>query len=157
MFKHHCLLLNRVYPFLNYEGSLFSEDSFFILIEAVCKYMMFFSYIEFQFYRFLCFQYIPSLIFNLFYYFPHFHRFTRGTSIGLLDMSGFENFVVNGFDQFLINVTNEKLQQYFMEYIFPREKRDYEAEGIHWAELQYHNNEDVLEMIFQASSYREFG
>ena len=72
-------------------------------------------------------------------------------------MSGFENFVVNGFDQFLINVTNEKLQQYFMEYIFPREKRDYEAEGIHWTELQYHNNEDVLEMIFQASSYSGFG
>ena len=63
-------------------------------------------------------------------------------------MSGFENFTVNGFDQFLINVTNEKLQQYFMEYIFPRERRDYEAEGIHWNELEYHNNEDVLELMF---------
>ena len=76
-------------------------------------------------------------------------RFTRGTSIGLLDMSGFENFVVNGFDQFLINITNEKLQQYFMEYIFPRERRDYEAEGIHWNELEYRTNEDVLELVFQ--------
>lgn len=80
-----------------------------------------------------------------------------GPSIGLLDMSGFENFSRtgaddfprNGFDQFLINATNEKLQQYFMEYIFPREQRDYEAEGIAWTEICYQSNENVLELLFQ--------
>ncbi|KAL3866223.1 hypothetical protein ACJMK2_043545 [Sinanodonta woodiana] len=74
---------------------------------------------------------------------------TRGASIGILDMSGFENFGINGFDQFLINITNEKLQQYFMEYIFPQEKRDYESEGIQWTDLKYRSNEDVLDLIFQ--------
>lgn len=74
---------------------------------------------------------------------------SRRPSIGLLDMSGFENFPSNGFDQFLINVTNEKLQQYFMDYIFPREQRDYEIEGISWKDIRYHTNEDVLELLFQ--------
>jgi len=72
-----------------------------------------------------------------------------GPSIGLLDMSGFENFQVNGFDQFLINVTNERLQQYFMDYIFPREQADYEQEGITWTHINYHSNEDVLGLLFE--------
>lgn len=73
----------------------------------------------------------------------------RGLSIGLLDMSGFENFTTNGFDQFLINISNEKLQQYFMDYIFPRERKEYEIEGIEWRDIVYHTNEDVLDLIFK--------
>lgn len=73
----------------------------------------------------------------------------RGPSIGLLDMSGFENFPSNGFDQFLINATNEKLQMYFMDYIFPQEQRDYELEGIPWTDIHYHSNEDVIDLLFQ--------
>lgn len=64
-------------------------------------------------------------------------------------MSGFENFPTNGFDQLLINVTNEKLQQYFMDYIFPREQMDYEREGIAWRNISYHSNEEALELIFK--------
>ena len=74
---------------------------------------------------------------------------TRGPSIGLLDMSGFENFRLNGFDQFLINISNEKLQQYFMDYIFPRERREYEIEGIEWRDIEYHCNDDVLALVFK--------
>ncbi|KAL4227394.1 hypothetical protein ACF0H5_012837 [Mactra antiquata] len=74
---------------------------------------------------------------------------SRGASIGLLDMSGFENFPTNGFDQFLINATNEKLQMYFMDYIFPREQHDYEREGIAWRDIHYDSNEEVLELLFQ--------
>ncbi|XP_060554144.1 uncharacterized protein LOC132715175 isoform X2 [Ruditapes philippinarum] len=74
---------------------------------------------------------------------------SRGASIGILDMSGFENFPSNGLDQFLINATNEKLQMYFMDYIFPREQRDYEMEGIAWKDILYHSNEDVLNLLFQ--------
>ena len=66
-------------------------------------------------------------------------------------MSGFENFPCNGLDQFLINATNEKLQMYFMDYIFPREQRDYELEGIAWKDILYHSNEDVLNLLFQVS------
>lgn len=76
-------------------------------------------------------------------------RLTRGSSIGLLDLSGFENFQQNGFDQLLINISNEKLQKYFMDYIFPREKKDYEAEGIEWRDIVYHCNDDVLELVFK--------
>lgn len=74
---------------------------------------------------------------------------TRGPSISLLDLSGFENFSINGFDQFLINVSNERLQQYFMEYIFPREQREYEIEGIEWRNIMYHSNDDVLDLLFK--------
>nr|AAY86556.1 chitin synthase [Atrina rigida] len=77
------------------------------------------------------------------------NKMTRGSSIGLLDMSGFENFKVNGFDQLLINISNEKLQQYFMDYIFPRERREYELEGIEWRDIVYHCNDEVLEVLFK--------
>lgn len=96
-------------------------------------------------------------VFQLIIHFPTFHiyflifRLTRGSSIGLLDLSGFENFKQNGFDQLLINISNEKLQQYFMDYIFPREKKDYEAEGIEWRDIVYHSNDDVLELVFKVS------
>lgn len=74
---------------------------------------------------------------------------TRGPSISLLDLSGFENFQNNSFDQFLINASNERLQQYFMEYIFPREQREYEIEGIEWKHITYHSNDDVLDLLFK--------
>ncbi|ESO87529.1 hypothetical protein LOTGIDRAFT_127716 [Lottia gigantea] len=76
---------------------------------------------------------------------------TDGPSIGLLDMSGFENFERNSFDQFLINVSNERLQQHFMDYVFPREQKEYEIEGINWTDITYRSNEDVLELIFLKS------
>lgn len=88
----------------------------------------------------------PPFIFVVFFF-----RLTRGSSIGLLDLSGFENFKQNGFDQLLINISNEKLQQYFMDYIFPREKKDYEAEGIEWRDIVYHSNDDVLDLVFKVS------
>lgn len=88
---------------------------------------------------------------SLLSYLVCFFRLTRGSSIGLLDLSGFENFKQNGFDQLLINISNEKLQQYFMDYIFPREKKDYEAEGIEWRDIVYHSNDDVLELVFKVS------
>ncbi|XP_052098286.1 uncharacterized protein LOC127733063 [Mytilus californianus] len=74
---------------------------------------------------------------------------TRGPSISLLDLSGFENFTNNSFDQFFINVSNERLQQYFMEYIFPREQREYDIEGIEWRNIMYHSNDDVLDLLFK--------
>ena len=77
----------------------------------------------------------------------------RGSSIGLLDMSGFENFSKNSFDQFLINVSNEKLQQYFMDYIFPRERREYEIEGVEWRNIIYHCNDDVIDLVFRVSIF----
>ncbi|XP_048256022.1 uncharacterized protein LOC124134072 [Haliotis rufescens] len=75
-------------------------------------------------------------------------KLVRGPSIGLLDMSGFENFHSNCFDQFLINISNERLQQYFMDYIFPREQKEYELEGVEWADINYRSNDGVLDLVF---------
>ena len=45
--------------------------------------------------------------------------------IGILDISGFEYFDNNGFEQFLINFCNEKIQQYFVQQILNSEQQIY--------------------------------
>mmetsp|Transcript_14245 Transcript_14245/g.31105 ORF Transcript_14245/g.31105 Transcript_14245/m.31105 type:complete len:1134 (-) Transcript_14245:53-3454(-) len=67
--------------------------------------------------------------------------------IGMLDIFGFESFVVNRFDQLCINYANEKLQQKFTEDIFRSVQQEYEAEGIELAEITYDDNTDVLDLI----------
>ena len=67
--------------------------------------------------------------------------------IGLLDIFGFESFVINRFEQLCINYANEKLQQKFTEDIFRSVQAEYEAEGIELAEITYDDNTDVLDLI----------
>lgn len=52
--------------------------------------------------------------------------------LGLLDLYGFEVFPSNGFEQFLINYCNERLQQFFNRQVFAREAEEYAAEGLDW-------------------------
>jgi myosin-5 len=67
--------------------------------------------------------------------------------IGLLDIFGFESFVVNGFEQLCINYANEKLQQKFTNDIFQAVMEEYKFEGIALDDISYDDNSDVLELI----------
>ena len=51
-------------------------------------------------------------------------------SVGLLDIYGFEVFDVNGFEQLMINYTNEKLHQLYIEYVFKEEEAVFASEGL---------------------------
>ncbi|CAI5489186.1 unnamed protein product [Closterium sp. Naga37s-1] len=67
--------------------------------------------------------------------------------IGVLDIYGFESFQTNSFEQFCINLANEKLQQHFNQHVFKAEQEEYESEAIDWSYIEFVDNQDVLELI----------
>jgi myosin V len=71
------------------------------------------------------------------------------SSVGVLDIFGFECFKINSFEQLCINYTNEALQQQFNKFIFKLEQAEYEAEKIEWAFISFPDNQDCLDTIQQ--------
>ncbi|OXB79135.1 UNVERIFIED_CONTAM: hypothetical protein H355_006594, partial [Colinus virginianus] len=67
--------------------------------------------------------------------------------IGILDIFGFENFAVNRFEQFCINLANEQLQHFFNHHIFQMEQDAYRAEELPWEAITFSNNEPVLNLL----------
>lgn len=67
--------------------------------------------------------------------------------IGILDIFGFEILSINSFEQLCINLTNERLQQCFNETVFIMEQDMYKQEGLNWHEIQFHNNQPVIDLI----------
>jgi hypothetical protein len=57
-------------------------------------------------------------------------KFGQVSSIGILDIAGFESFDVNGLEQLFINLSNENLQQHFNSCVFKQELSVYQAEGV---------------------------
>ncbi|CDY31978.1 BnaA07g00170D [Brassica napus] len=67
--------------------------------------------------------------------------------IGVLDIYGFESFKTNSFEQFCINLTNEKLQFHFNEHVLKMEQDEYKKEEIEWNHIEFPDNRYVLELI----------
>lgn len=72
---------------------------------------------------------------------------TVDTSIGILDIYGFEIFEKNSFEQLCINYVNEKLQQIFIQLTLKTEQEEYVKEQIKWTPIDYFNNKIVCDLI----------
>ncbi|KAK1428998.1 hypothetical protein QVD17_11197 [Tagetes erecta] len=55
--------------------------------------------------------------------------------------------VLSRFEQFCINLTNEKLQQHFNQHVFKMEQEEYTKEEIDWSYIEFEDNQDILDLI----------
>lgn len=71
------------------------------------------------------------------------------SSIGLLDIFGFENFANNSFEQLCINFTNEKLQQLYVSYVFKSEEKELIEQGLQnfLKQLTFQDNQAVIDLL----------
>eukprot|EP00729_Bicosta_minor_P027283 gene27283-17214_t len=67
--------------------------------------------------------------------------------IGILDISGFEIFKENSFEQFCINFANEKIQQYFNQQILQQEQEIYELEGLRYRKVDFKDNQEIIDVV----------
>lgn len=69
------------------------------------------------------------------------------TTIGILDIFGFEVFQRNSLEQLCINLANETLQQYFIHYIFKLEQALYLQEKLNVDQMTYADNKQCVELL----------
>uniref|UniRef100_A0A8B9RP66 Myosin XIX n=1 Tax=Astyanax mexicanus TaxID=7994 RepID=A0A8B9RP66_ASTMX len=67
--------------------------------------------------------------------------------IGLLDVYGFECFLLNNLEQLCINYANEKLQQHFVAHYLKAQQEEYVTEGLKWSFVSYQDNQSCLDLI----------
>jgi myosin heavy subunit len=71
------------------------------------------------------------------------------TTIGILDIFGFEDFQKNGFDQLCINLANEQLHTFFNTHIFASEIQAYNEEGVDGAAVLFADNKNVVDLFYR--------
>ncbi|OAQ29907.1 glycosyltransferase family 2 protein [Linnemannia elongata AG-77] len=76
---------------------------------------------------------------------------TPANFIGVVDMFGFQQFTVNGLDQFCVNYSNERLHQFFLNRVFEADQADFELEGISESipRINFFDNSACLQMLGQ--------
>lgn len=73
------------------------------------------------------------------------------SSIGILDIYGFENFKTNSFEQLCINIANEQIHFYFTRHIFKMELDEYALEGIKGKNVQFDDNKHIVDLFFEVN------
>ena len=71
--------------------------------------------------------------------------------IGLLDISGYENFKQNSLEQLLINTTNEQIQYAFQRQTYEYEQELYQREGLSYPRVAYKSNKKIVDLLMQVS------
>jgi myosin heavy subunit len=69
------------------------------------------------------------------------------TTIGVLDIFGFEILELNSFEQLCINLANEKLQAHFNGFVFEAELKLYKKEGLDVSDITFADNQPCLDML----------
>ena len=77
--------------------------------------------------------------------------------ISMLDIFGFENFIINRFEQLCINFVNERLQSKYTEDVFRGVQREYQEENlINWGKVSYTDNHALLD-VFESKTAGNLG
>ncbi|KAM6896932.1 LOW QUALITY PROTEIN: unconventional myosin-XVB [Xenentodon cancila] len=69
------------------------------------------------------------------------------STVGVLDIYGFEDLGVNSFEQLCINFANEQLQHFVNKALISQEQEEYTAEHIQWYPMSLKDFQSCLELI----------
>ncbi|XP_044034497.1 unconventional myosin-XV [Siniperca chuatsi] len=69
------------------------------------------------------------------------------STVGIVDIYGFEDLGVNSFEQLCINFANEQLQHFVNKALISQEQEEYSAEQIQWYPMPLKNFHSCLELI----------
>ncbi|KAM8837739.1 unconventional myosin-XVB isoform 2-T2 [Spinachia spinachia] len=69
------------------------------------------------------------------------------STVGIVDIYGFEDLGVNSFEQLCINFANEQLQNFVNKAVISQEQEEYSAEQIQWYPMQLKNFHSCLELL----------
>ncbi|KAK5851396.1 hypothetical protein PBY51_002194 [Eleginops maclovinus] len=69
------------------------------------------------------------------------------STVGIVDIYGFEDLAVNSFEQLCINFANEQLQHFVNKAVISQEQEEYSAEQIQWYPMPLKNFHSCLELI----------